>query len=682
MFKKKVCAFMLVMAVAVTGCGNDSNADSNVTPTDAAPTDAAPTDAATPEVTPETTPEATPTPEPVSYEAGYVADFEDENYSFMAVKESMANSAEVDFSVVDFGGSKMLAAAAPDSSKVPYIAIDISSLAGDAIESVRSVEMDLGVGSSDGAFYSVSGHFNYYTGADNTENDDTTWSVYLENKNPKRTSVALKDGESFTAGAKNILMVVRDVDNAVAATGEASTIYIDNIVLYDADGNPIAIDTSVEFDAPDGFSDADWSNLVQVKDEVELVGMAGTTGGSWWPACGISTDALVEGNAYVDPATFGPGMIMTIYCSFDAASLDEWQRNIKLIGQWYEVEGSELPAPAWENGYASEDGKATYADGNLGINELTFNDSYTIAQISYDEIAAYFGEDWFTYVKFLGIADYGFPLTITSVTVGYEKKVLPTTVNNVDIEGFAVSGAAWSQAGVDTVANGGTFDVSLLQPGSVVTINYKSTGNVWLVANPMEGASFAWTRICEGTANANDDNTACQITYEEIVAALGTDDLSMLGALQCESDQEWEVYSVSIGEFAPEPIRYTDEVAIEGFAVSGAAWSQAGVDSAANGGTFDYTVLKPGTVVNISYKENGGKYWLVANPMDGASFGWTRICEGTALMNPDKKIAQITYDQIVEALGTDDFSLISQLQCESDAEWEVYSVTVGTIAAE
>ena len=69
------------------------------------------------------------------------------------------------------------------------------------------------------------------------------------------------------------------------------------------------------------------------------------------------------------------------------------------------------------------------------------------------------------------------------MTVGEEKKVLPATQNDVEIEGFAAKAAGWAQAGVKTVNAGGTFDVSLLKPGCVVTINYKSQGSMWLVAS-------------------------------------------------------------------------------------------------------------------------------------------------------------------------------------------------------
>ena len=45
-----------------------------------------------------------------------------------------------------------------------------------------------------------------------------------------------------------------------------------------------------------------------------------------------------------------------------------------------------------------------------------------------------------------------FELDVMGVTIGEEKKVLPATINNVEVEGFNVKGDGWGQAGVDTVA--------------------------------------------------------------------------------------------------------------------------------------------------------------------------------------------------------------------------------------
>lgn len=703
MFKKKRwIAASMVMAVMFTGCGDEKKPDPTPIPTTPEPTKEATPVPTTPEPTkaeaanPTTAPTTTDAP---SYEAGKVVDFEDGNMSFAAVKETLVTSAETELSVVDFAGSKMLQAVAPDTAKFPYIAIDISSLAGDAIESVRSIEFDVGLASPTDNFYAASGFVYYYVGTENTEKT-APWSVYMAVKNPKRTSVTLADDESFVAGAKNIIIISKETDNAIEPAGATNTVYIDNIVLKDASGNAIALNTAAEFNAPDGFADEDWSNLVPVKNEVEIAGMAGTNPGSWWPASGISTDPAQTDANVVDASVFGPGQIMTIYMNADFSKLEDWQKNIKLVGQYYEVEGSEIGAPNWEafneqdvadlNIETNEEGKTTMT---FSIYKLPMNDSYTTAQISYDTIASYLGEDWFKYVKFLGIADYGFELPITRVTVGEEKKVLPATVNNVEVEGFAVKGDGWAQAGVDTVAAGGNFDVSLLKPGCVITVDYKSEGSLWLVTDAIAdmGAPYGWTRIAyDETAEVksmgavNDDHNQVQFTYDQIVAALGTDDFSAMSKLQCESDQAWEVYKVTIGEYAPEALKFTDEVMIENSAVKAAGWAQDGVTRVADGGTFDYTLLVPGTVVNVYYKENGANYWLVANPVGGeALYDWSRIGDGnngTSRMDPTKHIMQVTYDQIVEVLGTEDFSTMAALQVESSAEWEVYGIGIAKLA--
>lgn len=695
MFKKKsMLSLGLVMAMAVAGCGD---AETTTEPTKAPEATEAPaeTPAATeaPAETPaateapaETTPAPTEAPA-ASYEAGKVVDFEDGNFSFVAIKESLANSAAVELEVADFAGSKALKAVATDTSKVPFVAIDISSLAGDAIESVRTIEMDMGVTADDGNFYAVAGAMTYYWGEANTEVAEK-WSVYMESKNPKRASVTLAADEAFAAGAKNIIIISKTDDNAKGKIGSMSTFYIDNIVLKDADGNAITLNTAATFDAPDGFADIDFSNLTPVKNETVIPGFEQVTGGSWWPADGVSVDPA-EGHTLMDIDAFKSGQILTATVKIPDG-IEDWQKQVQFILQCYVPEGSEMTLPThWPAGATADGlGEVTVKDTEaIFFVQMHLNDSLSLAQISYDEIAAYLNDpDWIKYASFMSLRDAGYALEVSSVTVGEEKKVLPKTVNDVAIEGFAVSAGAWAQAGVNCVADGGTFDPSLLKPGTVVTINYKSAGPIWLVTTPRgdSGAEYGWTRIAQYEAATNDDNNQAQITYDQIVAAIGTTDVESMAFLQCESDQDWEVYSVTIGEFAPEAKKVTNEVVLDDTAVSGGAWSQAGANSVAWGGTFDPSIIKPGTVLSAAYKENGGKYWFVVVPVDGAPYGWSRVGNGdngvTSLMDPAKGVMQITYDQLVAALGTDDMTTIGALQVESDTDWEIYSISVGDIA--
>ncbi|WP_312371502.1 hypothetical protein, partial [Lachnoclostridium sp.] len=67
-----------------------------------------------------------------------------------------------------------------------------------------------------------------------------------------------------------------------------------------------------------------------------------------------------------------------------------------------------------------------------------------------------------------------------------------------------------------------------------------------------------------------------------------------------------------------------------------------------------------------------------AVPGDGAPYGWTRIAQGAAAKNSEGNKCQITYDQIVTALGTEDFAgSLAKLQAEGEEAWEVYGVTIG-----
>ena len=88
--------------------------------------------------------------------------------------------------------------------------------------------------------------------------------------------------------------------------------------------------------------------------------------------------------------------------------------------------------------------------------------------------------------------------------------------------------------------------IDALVPGSVVNISYASTtGKLWIV---MPDAAAGWMRVGDGTNGAAAcKDGICQITYEQLAQFCG-DDVSTWGArMQCESDDAWEVYGVSVG---------------------------------------------------------------------------------------------------------------------------------------
>ncbi|NTV77797.1 MAG: hypothetical protein HGA25_01295 [Clostridiales bacterium] len=319
-----------------------------------------------------------------------------------------------------------------------------------------------------------------------------------------------------------------------------------------------------------------------------------------------------------------------------------------------------------------------------------------MAQITYEQIVEVLGEDFASSLTVLQ-CESDAKWEVYKVTVGTKATPLYTVTGETEIEGFAVKADGWAQNGVNTTLNGGTFDASTIVPGSVLTIKYSSESTIaedmWFVGvSSEENPNGTWLRICGDqeaqTAVYNADHTVCQITYDQIVAVLGEDFASTLMTLQCESDAAWEVYSVSVGMAAPAYTEAADQVEIEGFAVKADGWAQNGVNTTLNGGTFDAATIVPGSVITISYKSESTlaeDMWLVGvSSEDNPNGTWLRICGDQeaqmATYNDDHTKCQITYDQIVAVLGEDFASTLMVLQCESDAAWEVYSVTVGTAA--
>ena len=312
-------------------------------------------------------------------------DFEDGLFGFVALYTAPANADASEFSLEKFNGSNALKVTNM-TGKVPYLAIDIASLAGDKIADVNSITMDIGTEHPDGSFYATSGIIIAYSGEKRTESNDP-WSVYLATKNPNTAKAILDAGEEFVAGYQNMIIVTLDTDNGAADGAGNASFYIDNIRLLDASGNVIKADSTVAFAEPPGFSDVDRTNLIPVKNEIEI-----------------------------------------------------WSGD---------------------------------------------------------------------------------------------------------------SGAAWAQGtGVNTVAQGGSFDPALITENSVITIYFQSAGDMWLVLQSWEdGAPFGWQRVADqGASIKNPSNTIAQVTYNQLVKYCNTDDfVTYLSMIQCESDMDWSVSSVTLG---------------------------------------------------------------------------------------------------------------------------------------
>ena len=557
----------------------------------------------------------------------------------------MADAAELEISVVDYNGSKALQVKNL-TGKVPYVAIDATSLLGADVAKVASMEYSIGIANDAGKFAAASGKTFAWSGEDLVETSDD-WSVYLEKANPKKAVATLSAGEEFVADAGNIFFINLKTDNGVDLGYGNSTIYIDNIRFLDKDGNLLKADSSVAFVAPDGFesSGADMSNLCAVSAPVEWEGFA--VNGTGWSQNGIALTDEVK-------AALVPGSVIEI--AYTSTSGNMWLVMNEAAVGWTRV------------GVGNVDGSNTTAS--------YVNNSKNIAQVTYEQIAAVCGDDVSTWGSMIQCESDG-DWEVFSVKVGQAAPQYAVS-NAVEWEGFAVTGDGWAPNGVAL-----TDEVkAALVPGSVLEISYTSeSGNMWVVMNE---AAVGWSRVGVGNVDGSGSDSSvcyngkCYVTYEQIAEKCG-DDVSTWGSMiQCESDTAWEVYSVKVGT-AGEMVMNNNQVNYEGFAVTGDGWAQNDVAL-----TDEVkAALVPGSVLNIAYTSESGNMWVVMNE---AAVGWTRVGvgnvdgSGSSSSVCSNGVCQVTFEQIAEKCGDDVSTWGSMIQCESDTAWEVYSVTVGQSA--
>lgn len=554
-------------------------------------------------------------------------DFEDGNMSFISLYTQAANADNSTLEVVDYNGSKALKVTNVDG-KTPYVAFDLASMLGEKVADVASIEMTIGTEYATGEFSALSGNIVSWAGADLVEYKDA-WSVYMANKNPNKAIAKIAAGEEFAADANNIIMVTIDTDNGLTEGNGNANLYIDNVRFLDASGNVIKADTTVAFVPPKGFesSGKDLSNLAAVSGAVNFEGFAKKADA--WAQDGLDMpqeilDALV------------PGSVVEIEYKSDSG--DMWIVMPDATAGWMRV-----------------------GDGNNG--KAYINDSHSIAQITYEQIAEFCGEDKSTWGARMQAEASG-AWEVFSVKVGQKAPVYAVS-NAVELAGFAKKAAAWAQDGVDLAQE----VIDALVPGSVVEIDYTSeSGNLWIV---MPDATAGWMRVGDGNNGKSVCiNGKCYVTYEQIAEFCGEDKSTWGLRIQAESDSAWEVYGARVGT-ASEMKMVNNNVNFEGFAVKENAWAQNGLEMPQE--ILD--ALVPGSVITLKYTSESGKLWVV---MPGATAGWMRVGDGnngTAACS--NGICQVTYEQIAEFCGEDKSTWGTMLQAESDSAWEVYSVTVG-----
>ena len=438
-------------------------------------------------------------------------------------------------------------------------------------------------------------------------------------------------------------------DAAQASSGDVSIDFEDGVYGF------LGVDKTVSPSSDDStLSVVDYNGSKALK--VESQGKA--------PYIGIQLDALL-GDKVADVRSIE----MTIGTEnpdgeFNAASgkiyafLEEKERK---EGEWSVYLETANPKTA---SYAVPDGK-TFADGSYIVVSLetdTGKDKGAAPAVLYlDNIAFKDASgnvlEADTSAEFAGATD-----------TRSDRSNLCGLTGAVEFEGFTAKADGWAQAGATM-----TDDIiAALVPGSVVEISYSSeNGDMWLVMNEAEAG---WMRVGDGTNGSsfvNNGRNTAQIPFEMIAEYCG-DDVSKWGtSMQCEASGAWEVYSVKVGQKAP---NYTisNAVEFEGFTTKGDGWAQSGFTM-----TDDIiAALVPGSMVEVTYSSENGDMWLVMNE---AEAGWMRVGDGTnGQAVTDGTKAYIPFEMIAEYCGDDVSKWGTAMQCEASGAWEVYSVRVGT----
>ena len=554
-----------------------------------------------------------------------VIDFEDEQFAFAAVEKLVGNAGDAELSIAEFNGSKALKVTVP--AKVPYVTFGLDALAGDRVADVRAIVMDIGIDNAeDGKFYAVSGNLLAYYGEDG-DSEKTGWSVYMAKKNPYSVSAVLSDDYSFVAGANNRFTLSKETDNYVSKKGGTPiTLYIDNIQLLDAEGNPIALNPAGVYEAP-AATGKDTSNLFALSGAVEFEGFS-VSGGAW------SQNGLEMPQEIIDALV--PGSVVEI--EFESTSGDMW-----IVMPWAQAGWMRV--------------------GGCGNGTDYVNNSKSVAQVPYELIEQFCGSDKTTWGAMMQCESSG-DWAVYAVRVGMASSNFVFN-SAVEFEGFSVSGGAWSQDGLEMPQE----IIDALVPGSVVEIEFESTsGDMWIV---MPDSAAGWMRV-GGCGNGEDVvvGNKAYVSYELIEQFCGSDKSTWGARMQCEASGDWSVYSVKVGTTSEVPA-LKDFVEFPDFSVSAGAWSQDGLEMPAE----VVAALVPGCVVDVEFESENGDMWIV---MPDSAAGWMRVggCgNGTDVVSGGH--AYIPYELIEQFCGSDVSTWGARMQCEASGAWSVYSVRIG-----
>lgn len=310
------------------------------------------------------------------------------NYDFVRSYEVTPDACQTQLSIVEHNGANALLLDVSSGGK-PVVAIDVSSLLGEDVARLHTMQLIVEVASRSGEFFAVSGELVALRAADGTQSTDA-WSVYLPNKNPNGARAVLEtDSESFAPGPYNMILFSKEIDNG-EITGEApSNILIHAIEFFDEAGVPLIPDANAGFNAPEGFGKADSAGLIAVENEITIAGSSGESVGGWGQAVAMVT---AKNDGDFDGELLGENSVITVY--------------------YVSAVPPELIFQSWTEGAPDSAGWAKIAPAHV-------NASGTVAQFMFSDMVSAFGSDGFAeYLDQVFVGDTGEKLNVASVTVG------------------------------------------------------------------------------------------------------------------------------------------------------------------------------------------------------------------------------------------------------------------------
>jgi len=314
-----------------------------------------------------------------------VVNFDNDNLGFMRSFDASPDAAHVTFSIAEVSPNGIEGKGAlltTDRDGTMYIAIDLSSLLGESVSDLRTVEADIAVVNDYTDFYAVSGEVSIID-AEGTSVADGVWSVYLREKNPNIMRLELQ--KPLSPKPYNMLILSKSVDNAVAAGLEQSSLFISALRFFDMEEQLLPVNTDEGFNAPEGFGKPDRSNLMEFSGETAISGARGTSNG-WGQAVALLT---AKNGGELDAGLL-KGSAVTVYYSSDSPP--------------------ELILQSWTDGKPESAGWAKVAP-------VLVNNSGNIAQYSFEAMVTAFGTDDFeAFLDQLYVGDTGAELAVYSVT--------------------------------------------------------------------------------------------------------------------------------------------------------------------------------------------------------------------------------------------------------------------------